>query len=131
MEYNEFVGRVHNRAKMASTGEAVQAIRATLQTLGERVTPGQADDLAAQLPEELGLYLKMAEGVEQFELEEFFERVTKREGIDRPDAVYHARVVIDVLLEAVTTGEIEDLLSQLPDSFRPLFEAGSKGEMDT
>jgi uncharacterized protein (DUF2267 family) len=116
---------------MASTGEAVQAIRATLQTLGERVTPGQADDLAAQLPEELGLYLKMAEGVEQFELEEFFERVTKREGIDRPDAVYHARVVIDVLLEAVTTGEIEDLLSQLPDSFRPLFEAGSKGEMDT
>jgi uncharacterized protein (DUF2267 family) len=129
MDYNEFIGKVHNRAELASTEEAVKAIRATLHTLGERVTEGEAQDLAAQLPEELGVYLNMAEKTERFALDEFLDRVAEREGIDRPVSVYHARVVMDVLMDAVTAGEAEDVLAQLPDSFRPLFEAGSEGDM--
>lgn len=46
-----------------------------------------------------------------------------------PDAVHHARVVIEVLSEAISTGEIDDIRSQLPSEFDPLFEAGSKGRM--
>ena len=51
--------------------------------------------------------------------------------MDLPRAVYHARVVMEVLQEAVTKGEMDDVRSQLPDEYAPLFEAGSQGEMST
>lgn len=69
--------------------------------------------------------------MEKFSLEEFFKRVSAREGVDEPEAVYHARVVIDILQDAVTGGEIEDIRSQLPEEYAPLFEAGSEGQMST
>lgn len=40
MDYNDFVGHVHNRARLATRGEAVTAIQATLETLGDRLTSG-------------------------------------------------------------------------------------------
>jgi uncharacterized protein (DUF2267 family) len=65
-------------------------------------------------------------------LEEFFERVNHRdEEVDLPRAVYHARVVMEVLQEAVSKGEMEHVRSQLPAEFDSLFEAGSQGEMST
>lgn len=129
MQFDEFVGRVHNRAKLASAGEALRAIRATLQTLSERVYFDEAQDLAAQLPREIGEYLTMVEDIERFSLDEFFDRVAEREAIDLPDATYHARVVMEVLEEAVTPGEMDDIRAQLPDEYKPLFEAGSTGSM--
>lgn len=129
MQFDEFVGRVHERAEMASTGEALSAIRATLQTLGERLYGGEADDLAAQLPQEIGAYLSMDGGDEAFGIDEFLRRVAEREGVDAPDAVYHARVVLEVVGEAVTQGEMDDVRAQLPDEYAPLFEAGSTGAM--
>jgi len=131
MKFDEFVGHVQNRAQMASTGEAVSAVRATLQTLGERLYGGEADDLAAQLPEEIGAYLTLGNGNEIFSLEEFLRRVAERESVDYPDAVYHVRVVMEVVGEAVTPGELDDVRAQLPIEYDPLFEAGSTGEMST
>ncbi|MEH2241168.1 hypothetical protein [Nostoc sp.] len=40
---------------------------------------------------------KYAGSGERFSLDEFFGRVSQRESIDLPDAVHHARVVIEVL----------------------------------
>lgn len=40
MQYEQFVGQVQNRGRMASQGEAVRAICATLETLGERLAGG-------------------------------------------------------------------------------------------
>ncbi len=130
MKYDEFVGEVANRARLPSRGDAVQAIRATLGTLAERIKADEADDLAAQLPDELGAFLKDVESTERFSVEDFFVRVAAKESADLPDAVHHARAVVDVLRQAVTTGELEDVRAQLPDSYGPLFEAGSEGEMD-
>ncbi len=129
MQFDEFVGQVHNRAELASTGEAMRAIRATLQTLSERVYFDEAADLAAQLPQEIGEYLTMVDEVESFSIDEFFDRVAEREAVDLPDATYHARVVIEVLDEAVTPGEMDDVRAQLPDEYKLLFEAGSTGSM--
>ena len=65
-------------------------------------------------------------------MDEFFERVTERdEGVDQPKAVYHARVVMEVLGDAVTKGEMNHVRSQLPEEYEPLFQAGSQGEMST
>jgi uncharacterized protein (DUF2267 family) len=130
MQYDEFIGQVQHRARLAATDQAVRATRATLETLGERLFGGEADDLAAQLPEEIGIYLRQAQSNEKYSLDEFFKRVSEREGVELPDAVHHARAVISVLCEAVTPGELQDVRAQLPDEFDPLFEAGSEGNMN-
>jgi uncharacterized protein (DUF2267 family) len=131
MNYDEFTGNVQNRARLASTDEAIKAIRATLETLAERLHGGEAQNLAAQLPEEVGHYLTDSDTSETFDMDEFLERVAKREGVDLPESVHHARAVMTVVQEAVSAGEVADVREQLPDDYAPLFEAGSEGEMDT
>lgn len=130
MKFDDFIWKVQNKAKLASTDEALAAVRATLETLAERTAGDEAENLAAQLPEEIGRYLRGKHIVQRFSLADFFDRVTKKEGVDKPVAVHHARAVIDVLQEAVSAGEIEDLRSQLPDEWDPLFEQGAEGNLD-
>lgn len=130
MTYDQFIGQVQHRAQLASTDGAVRAVRSTLQTLADRLTPEEARDLAAQLPREIGYFLTHeVQPTERFGLQEFFNRVSQREETDLPVSVYHARVVIEVLQEAVSGGEIQDVRAQLPSEFDPLFESGSKGEL--
>ncbi len=131
MNYDDFVGQVQHRARLSSNGEAVKAIRATLETLAERIHSGEASDLAAQLPEEIGHYLLNKNGGERFGLDEFFARVSRKEGVDLPVSIYHARVVMEVLQEAADPNEMAQVRGQLPDEYNPLFEAGSQGDMDT
>ena len=71
----------------------------------------------------------LSDTTDRFSLDEFLQRVAKREKVDLPDATYHARAVISVLQEAVTGNQIEHVLAQLPNEYRPLFTAGSEGEM--
>lgn len=130
MQYDHFVGQVQHRAHLASQGEAVAAIRATIETLAERLTGTETADLLAQLPKEIAALVPPSSliGQEAFPLDEFFARVSAREGVDLPKAVHHARVVAEVLREAVSAGEIQDVLAQLPKEYLPLFE-GSSGKM--
>ena len=130
MNYEDFVGQVQHRARLDSSDQAIRAIRATLQTLGERLYGGEVGDLAAQLPEEIGLYLNSAEKKEQYTLKKFLERVAELEKVDYPQAVHYARAVIATVQDAVTEGEIEDVLDQLPGEFEALFAAGSEGEFN-
>ena len=53
MQYEEFLNKVQDRLGPAQPDEARRAIIATLETLGERISGGEASDLAEQLPEEL------------------------------------------------------------------------------
>lgn len=129
MRYDEFVGQVQHRARLGTEGEAVRAIHATLETLGERLYGGEAHNLAAQLPQEIGAYLEQPTINESFDLDEFFNRVSMREGVDLPVAVYHARVVMEVLGEAVSPGILDKVRDQLPGEYDKLFQAGSKGKM--
>jgi len=131
MKHDEFIGQVQHRARLSSRGAAERATRATLETLAERLAGGEAKDLAAQLPPELAEHLRSGWSAmgERFSLEEFFRRVSQREGADLPEAVFHARAVIEVLSEAVSRGEMDDVRAQLPAEFNRLFEAGSTGQM--
>ncbi|HEX6552246.1 MAG TPA: DUF2267 domain-containing protein [Ktedonobacteraceae bacterium] len=129
MKYDEFISQVQHRAKLNSREDAVRASSATLETLGERLAGGEAKDLASQLPQELALYLERAHtGIRQsFSLDEFFWRVSQREGVDLTESTYHARVVIALLSEVVTLGEIENVKSQLPKDFAKLFDVENEG----
>jgi uncharacterized protein (DUF2267 family) len=128
MKYNQFMGLVQSKAKLASTEEAIKITKATLQTLGERLSGGEPKDLASQLPKEIGVFIQ-GDKTEKFGLDEFFRRVSEREGTELPDAIYHSRVVIEVVKEAVSKGEIDDIKQQLPPEYDRLFEAGSEGRM--
>lgn len=133
MDYDRFTGLVQNRARLATTADAVRATRATLETLAERIGSDEARHLASQLPREIGHYLQEAPPAqgERFSFDEFCRRVAQREGCDVPEAVFHARCVIETLEEAVTGGEIRHVLAVLPDDFAPIFAAGHEGRMRT
>jgi uncharacterized protein (DUF2267 family) len=128
MKFHEFMGQVQSRAKLANTEDAIKVTKATLQTLGERLHGGEPKDLASQLPREIGVFLQ-GDVNEKFGIDEFFRRVSEREGSDLPLAIYHSRVVVEVVKEAVSKGEIDDIKKQLPPEYDRLFEAGSAGRM--
>ena len=131
MRYDEFLGHVQHRARLGSRGEAERATRATLETLAERLVGGEAHDLAAQLPPELARNLQLPDaGIgAKLTLDEFFELVSEREGVDLEDSTFHARVVIGVLTEAVSLGEIKDVRVQLPATFAQLFNVENEGDL--
>ncbi len=132
MKYDEFIKEVQDRGHMESREEAQRATRATLESLSERLAGGEPQDLASQLPPELAEHMRH-EGEETsnpFSLDEFFEKVNERDpGVDLPGAAYHARVVVEVLGDAVSQGVMEHVRSQLRDEYDPLFEGGSQGRM--
>lgn len=131
MTYDQFVGQVQRRAQLGSLGDTVSAIRATLETLAERLTDDEARNLASQLPREVAVYVlgSVLLQPDRMRLDDFFDRVTLREGINPSDAIYHARVVLEMVGETVSgSGEMDDVLSQLPQEFRDFIESGDEGE---
>ncbi len=125
MQYEEFLNEVQDRIGSARPEEARRAITATFSTLCERISIGEASDLADQLPQELKEPLHRAgENAEEFSLEEFLQRVGEREGVNTDVARDHASAVMAVLGEAVTGGELDDVRAQLPREFEPLFRYG-------
>jgi uncharacterized protein (DUF2267 family) len=109
--------------------DAQRATRATLQTLGERITRGEADDIAAFLPGELrGLLTSRPERAEGFGLDEFIRRVADREGVDLETAYRHAQAVFVALAQAVAPGELKDMAAQLSKDFDPLLEASQTSD---
>lgn len=131
MKTDEFVAAVQRRAGLSSEEAAYNGISATLATLSERLAGGEAKDLASQLPYEIGVFLMqpMAGAGESFGLDEFFWRISQRAGIGLQEATLEARVVIGVLCEAVTMGEIENVRAQLPEDIRQLFMVENEGDL--
>jgi uncharacterized protein (DUF2267 family) len=121
VEYEEFITKVAERAGVER--EQAEALTvATLQTLAERITGGEAEDLAAQLPGPLKTALPERPGgtAEAFDLDEFERRVADRAGASHGDVETGIRAVFQTLSEAVSSGEFDEILSQLPNEFRPL-----------
>ena len=120
MQYDEFIESVARGAGI-SREEAERITAATLRTLAERITGGEAEDLAAQLPRELKPYLtRPGEEAERFGVDVFIARVAERAGTDPDQALAHVGAVFATLREAVTPGELDDVAAQLPDGLRDL-----------
>lgn len=122
MEYTEFIDRVRQRTGLDSQEDAVRVTRATLETLGERLSRVETRRLATQLPKELAAYFHPRQESQLFPLEEFFNRVSAREKVRHAEAVDHARAVITVLCEAASPGEIEDVRRELAPEYDELFK---------
>ncbi|WBB81210.1 DUF2267 domain-containing protein [Micromonospora sp. WMMD882] len=124
MNYDTFVDQVARRTGASAT-RAVTLSHATLETLSERLTGGEALDLAAQLPKPLQSLLRKTpstEYAERFGAAEFVARVGRRADLDLVGARDGIRAVFTTLREAVTGGEFDELASQFPRDYRDLVE---------
>jgi uncharacterized protein (DUF2267 family) len=121
MKGDQFIAEVRNLAELGDNEEAEKAIRATLETLKERLAGNEPSNLAAQLPPEIAPYVDGDGGRESFSVDEFYDRVAHKEGVDHDAAVKHARAVATVLQTAVTEGEVNDVRSQLGNDYEELF----------
>ncbi|MFC7020593.1 MULTISPECIES: DUF2267 domain-containing protein [Haloarcula] len=118
MNFDEFTGEVQHRLELADTGQSVRAIRATLLPVGQRLSAGNAEDLAASLPIEIKWYLAGAvhEHGQHFDWAEYVERVSGIEGADPADAAHHARVIVDLVESVVPASDFRQLRDSLPGS---------------
>jgi uncharacterized protein (DUF2267 family) len=123
-----FLDGVARRARV-NDEIARRATEAVLETLGERIGPGEIDDLLTQLPVSLHPPLKRGaaradEMTSRMSVDEFLYRVAERSGIpaDRsallppPSAREYARAVFNTLRETVRT-EFFDVTVQLPNEY--------------
>ncbi|GIJ76189.1 Uncharacterized conserved protein, DUF2267 family [Micromonospora phaseoli] len=129
MEYEDFINAVALRARV-STDQAATLTRVTLENLGDRISAGQAEDLAYQLPDGLDDHLRRPrrwEHATSYGLEEFVQRVGDRPDVDRALAGAGVRAVLTTLREAVTRDQFEDTVAQLPNEFRQVIEPVGAG----
>jgi uncharacterized protein (DUF2267 family) len=118
-ESERFLAAVADKAKLPrETAERVT--QATLETLAERLSKGQAHDLAEQLPPELAPWLATDGGPEPFDVDEFLRRVARRAGTDLQSTERAARAVFAALGRTVSAEEADDLAAELPQDFAPL-----------
>ncbi|MDQ2077309.1 DUF2267 domain-containing protein [Marinimicrobium sp. ABcell2] len=122
MQLHEFLNQVQHSGNLSSQDAVLNATRATLVTLAERLRGNEPNHLAAQLPQGLEEFLQgeSAGKGERFGFDEFMRRVCDREGVDLDTATVHARAVLGTIAEAIDSGELEDARQQLPKDIKQL-----------
>lgn len=130
MDADEFVQRVQGEAGLDDAEHARAATEATLWTLGEHLSAGEAADVDALLPEGLHGFLTATsdETPAEFSVEAFYRRVAEREDVAPDEATTHARAVMAALAVAVGENELQDVREQLPNEYDSLFEPPEPGE---
>lgn len=120
MDSETFTRTTAERADLPE--EAAERIEhATLRTLADRISGGEAKDLAAQLLARLQDDLRPPRGeAEAFGVDEVVRRVAERGDVGPDVARTGAAAVLTTVREAVTPGEFDDVLSQLPQEYREL-----------
>jgi uncharacterized protein (DUF2267 family) len=121
VDYGRFIATVREAAHI-DDAEAARVACATLTTLSERITAGEAEDVAGMLPPELGECVKPHPRPEPFDLRTFLERLGLRAGLDEQRAERDARAVFAALWTALGADEYHDIRSQLPRQFHPLLD---------
>ena len=119
MDAGRFIKRVEELSGL-DRERAELTTRATLVMLGTRIDPGEADDLAAQLPDSLAACLPHEGEAERFGPDEFKRRVARIVPLANDQAPKAIRAVFTALSEAVTEGELRQVLGQLGADYEPL-----------
>jgi uncharacterized protein (DUF2267 family) len=120
VDHNSFIYSVIQRTG-SRRSEAERLTGAVLTTLGERLISSERDRLAAQLPAELKPHLVHQPPGMEYSLIRFYDAVAERADMDRQSIPESTRAVMSVLQDAVSEGEIQDVLNALPPEYAELF----------
>lgn len=128
MHYSDFIQQVR-KSTYLSQEEAQRMTEIVLATLGERLSAKERMDVASQLPKEMKIFLfshlpphDFHGGVDRFPAEDFYHRVHSRSHMGFAAAKKLSKAVLQVLTEAISSGELQDLLEELPHRNRELFK---------
>ncbi|GLZ03069.1 hypothetical protein Acsp03_05360 [Actinomadura sp. NBRC 104412] len=123
MKYGQFIATVRDMGEYQDREETERVTKAVLRVLGSRMTPQSADHLAAQLPPPLDQAVRDgADGrPDPFGIEEFYRRVGEATNGHRETAEWDAGAVLTTVARTVSGGELNQVLSQLPSGYAPLF----------
>lgn len=122
MDESEFYDRVEERAEFEES-EVLPITHATLRILSERISEGQARDMADDLPRPIAESLTHHHGnPAEFSHLEFAARIAVDDDVDADLAERDGRIlaVLGTLADAVGE-EFEDMRAQLPGGFEELF----------
>ena len=130
MQYDEFIIRVQQYANLDDRDDAIRLTRVFLATLAEPLSREETVGLGAQLPKELKDALTESKPLEtalsdtfKYDLEEFYNRLKGRLDVPYSEAVRLAKAVSRVLREAITGGQIGDVVKDLSEDWGELFRA--------
>lgn len=119
LDYETFIAVVEQDARVPRD-DAERAVSVTLHTLAERLSGGEAEDIAEELPPELAGFMHDGSKAEPFDADEFVRRIAEREGVSTDRAVAHARAVFAALGRVLSPDELHDMASELPRDFGDL-----------
>lgn len=120
MEPSEFYTIVRQQANLDSNEEAETAADAVLETFAERLSRGESEEIAGQLPDEPAGVIGTDDEGEDFGPDEFRTRVEHRAGIDEELATRATRATVHALEEAAG-GAFSTVREQFPAEYDDLF----------
>lgn len=121
-----FLRTVQAKIGQIDREEARRATAAVFHALRDRLTPVEAEQLAAQLPRPLKTLWRAGERPRQkpvrIRRDEFYRRVAAEAGVaTRRDAREITVGVFATLKEAISEGEADDVLAQLPKDLKSMW----------
>ncbi|MFP4599448.1 MAG: DUF2267 domain-containing protein [Persicimonas sp.] len=123
MTYDAFLDSLCHQTGVESSERAEAMACAFLRVLGEALLGTDRDALAAELAEPLSQALCSRPANQDYELEEFYERVGREEGVHAGRAREVAQVVGQTMARAVNREVITRLRRRLPEPFEEIFVA--------
>ncbi|MFC0097128.1 DUF2267 domain-containing protein [Micromonospora marina] len=124
----EFYARVSARAGVPPD-DARALTQATLRTLAERISGGEAAELSAHVAHELRPLLARprTDDPEAFGYDEFLRRIAERAGVSPAEAERGARAVVQALHRVIGPAAFHRALSQLPARIGELAQPAPRG----
>lgn len=121
MDTAELYAKVEARLPAGLDVDAATAVGALLTALAERLTPDEAVELGAELPEELGDVLAAAHGDGKLDRDELLEDLAATLDLDDEDTEAVVTAVLAVIREALEPMvSIEQVLEALPPDLAQL-----------
>jgi len=132
MTLKQLLSRTMDVPGVKTEEHAEHVIAVVFQALRDRLTPGEADDVWAQLPAdwkelwESGSWWEkitaQMRGLNHLDREEFIARVQMHIKKEIP-AEQAVRTVFRALKEQISAGEVNDVAGQLPEDLRQVWKA--------
>jgi len=122
MDPEEFTDTVQEEGDFDSLSTAREATKAVFTTFGETIAEGEAEDIAAYIPQEFHGWLLThdPESTQGFGLDEFYDRVAERGDVSTERAREWSEAVFDALARHAPARELGRIEVQLPPEYKTI-----------
>jgi uncharacterized protein (DUF2267 family) len=117
LKFEEFIRRVEERAAIEDRFEAERTAVVVLQGLCDQLTGKEANDLLSQLPSAFRELIAVSPSPLSMTVDEFVERVARELEVTPDEARTRIRAVFATLREAITVGELRDVVEELDRAY--------------